>query len=151
MDTLDKLGEIYSEALIDVIATTSSIKLKVGCRDSNNNFDEITGVMYLHGKKNGMLFITAKEPDIRILCANMIGAQPADVTKEEIDDTMCELVNMTAGRAKLQLNDTDYMFSLLQPFVIEGKEVSIVTKTITKVEAGTLTNDEVSVSFKVVY
>ena len=151
MSTLDKLGQIYIDALTEIIATTSGIRLEVGCRESNKDFSEITGVMYLNGKKAGMLFVTADEPDIRILCANITGVPLEEVTREEIDDTMCELVNMTAGNAKLRLSDTDYMFSLLQPFVINGKDVTIVTKSITKVEAGTLTNGKISIRFKVVY
>jgi len=151
MSALKKLGDIYIEALTEVVSTTSGILLDVDSRKSNKNFDEVTGVMYLHGQKTGMLFITAKESDIRILCANMIGAKPSEVSKEEIDDTMCELVNMTAGRAKLQLGDTEYMFSLLQPFVIKGKNVSIVTKSIAKIEAGSLTNGNITVRFIVVY
>ena len=151
MDTLAKLGKVYTNALIEVIATISGIQLEVSCRQPNNDFDEVTGVMYLSGKKTGMLFVTAKESDVRILCANIIGVQIAEVTKEEIDDTMCELVNMTAGSAKLRLSDPDYMFSLLQPFVIRGNDVSIVTKKITRVESGTLTDGKISIRFKVVY
>jgi len=58
---------------------------------------------------------------------------------------------MTAGSAKLRLSDPDYMFSLLQPFVIRGNDVSIVTKKITRVESGTLTDGKISIRFKVVY
>ena len=151
MDVLDKLGLVYSQALIEVVGTVSGIHLQVGSRETDNNFDDITGVMYLNGKKSGMLFVTARESDVRVLCSHMIGVSQKEVTAADIDDTMCELVNMTAGSAKLRLSDTDYMFSLLQPFVIKGKNVSIVTKSITQVEAGTLTGAEVSVRFKVVY
>jgi len=151
MDALAKLGKIYINALAEVIATISGIQLEISCRQPNTDFDEVTGVMYLNGKKTGMLFVTAKESDVRVLCAGIIGVPLAEVTKEEIDDTMCELVNMTAGSAKLRLSDTDYMFSLLQPFVIKGNNVSIVTKKITRVESGTLTDGNISIRFKVVY
>jgi len=151
MSTLDKLGLVYIEALKEVISTVTGFHLQVGSRESNYDFDDITGVMYLNGKKSGMLFVTAKENDIRILCSNFIGIHLKDVTMEDLEDTMCEFVNMTAGNAKLRLSDTDYMFSLLQPFVIKGKDVSIVTKRITQVESGTLTDGEISISFKVVY
>ena len=151
MDMLEKIGDIYIDALKEVVTTVSGIHLEVDSRNSDNRFDEITGVMYLHGNKNGMLFVTAKEPDVRVICSKMIGVPLADVSKDEIDDTMCELINMTAGNAKLRLSETDYMFSLLQPFVIKGRYVSIVTKSITKVEAGTLTDGKISVGFKLVY
>jgi len=151
MDTLDKISEIYIDALSEVITKVTGISFNVSSRQSENSFDEITGAMYLNGKKNGMLFVTAKEPDVRVICSSMIGVPPSDVSKDEIDDTMCELVNMTAGSAKLRLGNTDYMFSLLQPFVIKGRYVSIVTKSITRVESGVLTNGEITVRIKLIY
>jgi len=151
MSKLDELGLVYLEALKEVISTVTGIHLQVGSRESNNDFDDITGIMYLNGKKSGVLFVTAKTPDVRFLCSKFIGITPEEVTSDDISDTMCEFVNMTAGNAKLRLCGSDYMFSLLQPFVIKGNDVSIVTKKVTHVEAGTLTNGEVSISFKVVY
>jgi CheY-specific phosphatase CheX len=129
----------------------TGIHLQAGSRESNKELGDITGVMYLHGKKDGVLFVTANVDDIRILCSSFIGVSPEEVTEDDLDDLMCEVVNMTAGNAKLRFGDTDYMFSLLQPFVIKGKDVSIVTKSITHVEAGTLTDGEISVSYKVIY
>jgi len=151
MRKLDDLGLVYLEAMKEVISTVTGIHLKIGCRESHNDFDDITGVMYLNGKKSGMLFVTAKENDVREFCSKFIGVPIDDVTLDDLDDTMCEFVNMTAGNAKLRLSETDYMFSLLQPFVIKGKDVSIVTKSITHVESGTLTDGNISISFKAVY
>jgi len=151
MDIHDQLGLIYLEALSEVIATVTGLHLEVGSRESSKDFDDITGVMYLNGKKTGMLFVTANEYDARVVCSKMIGVPLDEVTLEDLDDTMCELVNITAGSSKLRFSETDYMFTLLQPFVIKGKDVSIVTKSITHIEAGTLTNGEISVSFKAVY
>ena len=151
MNIQEKLGDIYIEALTEVIATVSGISLNIGSRQTDSSFDDITGVMYLHGKKSGMLFVTAKKPDVKVLCSKMTGVSAADVTDDEIDDTMCELVNMTAGSAKLRLSNSDYMFSLSQPFVIKGNDVSIVTKSVTNVESGTLTGSDISVRLKVIY
>ena len=151
MGMLERLGLVYLEALMEVIATVTGTHLQIGSRESNKDFGDITGVMYLHGNKDGVLFVTANVDDIRVLCSRFIGVLPDEVTAEDMDDIMCEFVNMTAGNAKLRLGETDYMFSLLQPFVIKGKDVSIVTKSITKVESGTLTNGDISVNFKVIY
>jgi len=151
MGILERLSLVYLEALTEVIAMVTGIHLKVDSRETNNDFGDITGIMHLHGKKCGVLFVTANEDDIRVLCSRFIGVSPGDVTADDMDDIMCEVVNMTAGNAKLRLGDSDYMFSLLQPFVIKGKDVSIVTKSITQVESGTLTDGEISVSYKVIY
>jgi len=151
MDIKDKLGEIYSEALSEVLTTVAGLNLNVQCREPDSRFDDVTGVMYLNGNNTGMLFVTAKEPDIRKICGKMIGSSADEISDDEADDAMCELVNMTAGSAKLRLIKTDYMFSLLQPFVIKGNDVSIVTKNITKIDAGVLSDGEISIRFKVVY
>ena len=151
LNKLDKLGQVYLDALTEVVSTVSGISTEAVNRQSDNNFDDVTGVMYLHGKKSGMLFVTANVDDVRIMCSRFTGVPIEDVTLDDMDDTMCEFVNMTAGNAKLRLNDTDYMFSLLQPFVIKGKDVKIVTKTITHIEAGTVTDGNVSISFKAMY
>jgi len=151
MGTLEKLGQVYLEALKEVIATVTGIHLNVGSREPNIDFNEITGVMCLNGKRNGLLFVTANADDVKTMCSHFIGVTPEEVTSDDLDDTMCEIVNMTAGSAKLRLGGSEYMFSLLQPFVIKGKDVSIITKSITAVEAGTLTNGDISVDYKIVY
>ena len=151
MSMLERLGRVYLEALMEVIATVTGIHMEIGSREHNKDFNDVTGVMYLHGNKDGVLFVTANEDDARALCSRFIGVAPGEVQPDDLDDVMCELVNMTAGNAKLRLGDTDYMFTLLQPFVIKGKGVSIATKSITQVESGTLTDGNISVSYKVIY
>jgi len=151
MDTLENLGLIYTESLSEVISTVTGIHLNDVTRNHDKVFDDITGVMYLHGIKSGMLCVTAKEEDVRIFCSRIVGVSPEEIPPDDLDDTMCELVNMTAGSAKLRISDTNYLFSLLQPFVIKGTLLSLVTKNITQVETGTLTDGEVTISFKVIY
>ena len=151
MEMLDMLGLIYSGALAEVVSTISGIHLQVETRETEHDFDEVTGVMYLSGKKSGMLFVSANEPDVRVLCSHIIGVPLDEITRDDIYDSMCELVNMTAGSAKLRLSHTDYMFALSQPFVLKGKDVSIVTKSITHVVSGVLSGGGISVKFKAVY
>jgi len=151
MNALRQLGQVYLEALTEVIATVTGIHLQAGSCESGNSFEDITGIMYLNSKKSGMLIVTANEDDVRVLCSRLTGVPFEEVTEDDLYDTICEIVNMTAGNAKLRINDADYMYSLLQPFVLKGKDVSIITKAITHIEAGTLTDGNISVSFKAVY
>jgi len=148
VDTIDNLGVIFSETLAEVIATVTSIYLHSVPSEEDAGFEEITGVMSLCSKKSGILFISAKEPDIRVLCSRMIGVPETDVTKEDIEDTLCEFVNMTAGNAKIRLSDPDYMFTLSPPFILEGKDMNIVTKSKTHVISIALGNGEISVKLK---
>ena len=151
MDKYEKVGQIFLGALSEVLATVSGFYLDINSQDTDKSFDEVSGVMYMHGKNSGMLYVTANRADVRVICSHIIGVPVKDVTPEDIDDTMCELVNMTAGNAKLRLSETDFMFSLSQPFVIKGKDVSIVTKKVTHIVSGSLTNGELSVRLKAVY
>ena len=151
MQIFDMLSCVYSDALTEVVSTVAGIRLKVVSRESDKEFNDIIGVMILNGDESGILSVSANKPDARILCANIIGISPADVTEDDMDDTMCELVNMTAGNSKLRLSDSSYMFTLSQPFVIKGKDVSIVTKNITNVIASTLSDGEITVKIKAIY
>ena len=146
----NSLGDIFSEALAEIIATVTSIYLENVRSEKDVGFEEITGVMCLCGKKNKMIFISANESDMRVLCSYMIGVPKAGVTKDDIEDALCEFVNMTAGSAKLRLVDTEYTFDLSPPFVIKGKDMSIVTKAKTHIISRTLSHGEISVKLKVI-
>jgi len=150
VDAVHDLGLIFSDALAEVIATVTGVYLQCKPPEEDTGFEEITGVMSLCSKKGGILFVSAKESDIRVLCANMTGVSEAEVTKEDIEDALCEFVNMTAGSTKLRLSDPDHMFTLSSPFIIKGKDITIATKSKTHVISSVLGNGEVSVRLKFV-
>ena len=150
MYTIDDLSVIFSDALAEVIATVTGVDLQCLTSEEDGGFEEITGVMSLCSKKGGILFITTKEQDIRVLCSRMIGVPQEKVTREDIEDAICEFVNMTAGSAKLRLSDRDYMITLSSPFVIKGKDITVATKTKTHVISKHLGNGEISVILKLI-
>jgi len=146
-----ELGYIFTDALIEIISTISGFSLNVISQKKDMVFDELTGVMNLNGKKSGLLFISAKELDIRMICAHMTGVLRTEVSETETEDLLCELVNMTAGSAKLRLSNTDFTFALSQPVVLKGESMSLVAKKRTHVVSRVIGNEEVSVKLKVVY
>ena len=150
MDIDVKLGSVFSDALSEVIATVSSVYLEA-LSSKDDSFKEMIGVMNLNGKKSGMLFVSANESDMRVLCSCMIGVPPAGVTKDDMEDALCEFVNMTAGNAKLRLSDTEYVYQLPSPFIIKGKNITIVAKRKMHMISKALGNGEISVNFKVVF
>ena len=151
MDINHDLGSIFSDALTEVISTISSFSVKLLSQEKDNDFEDITGIMSLNGEKIGTFFVSAKELDMRLLCSYMIGVHRAEVTKDDIEDIVCELVNMTAGSVRLRLAGTDYAFDLSQPYVVKGINMSIVTKKKTRLISRTIGNDEISVKLKVIY
>ncbi|MCL2514275.1 MAG: chemotaxis protein CheX [Oscillospiraceae bacterium] len=145
MDFIDSLGVIFSDALAEIIATATGVYIDCIPPEIDSGFEELTGVMGLCGKKGGILFISAKKPDIRTLCSCMIGAPESEVTEADIEDALCEFVNMTAGNAKLRISNPDYMFNLSSPFIIRSKDISIAAKNRTRVISKLLGNGDISV------
>jgi len=123
------LGAIFSEALAEAVSTVTGVYLDCGPPEDDTCFEELTGVMSLRGSKGGVLFISANEPCIWMLCSGMTGVPENELSIKDIEDALCEFVNMTAGSAKLRLSDPDYMFALSTPFIIRGKDVTIATKS----------------------
>ena len=152
--SFDEFGVIFADALTEVIFKLTGFSFEALPVKSEHDveFDGMIGGMSLRGdKKSGLIFISAGEYDLKILCSYMTGVPKDAVTKDDIGDALCELVNMTAGNAKLRLGDTDYMFSLSSPFIIRGRDMSITTKDRVNVVSRVLGNGQVSVRMKVVY
>jgi len=146
-----KLETIFSDALINVVTTVSGFALEVIPRENSTDIDEIAGVMCLSSKKQGLLIVSAKENDARLLCSYMIGVFPEEVTADDIEDAMCEIANMTAGNAKLRLSDTDFAFTLSSPFALKGQNMALTVKSKTFLLSKKLCNDEISLNLKFVY
>ena len=145
MDVIDNLGAVFTDALAEIIATATGVHIGGVPVETDAGFFELTGAMSLCSKKGGILFISAAKPDIRALCSCMIGVPESEVSEADIEDALCEFVNMTAGNAKLRLSNPDYMFSLSSPFIIKGKNIAIITKNRTRVISRVLGNGDVSV------
>ena len=147
----DILSYIFVDALTEVISKMAGISFDVLSSEFDSGFDDLTGVMSLNGKSHGMLFISADENTMRVLCSCMTGIPGGEITKDEIEDALCELVNMTAGNAKLRTNNAEQMYTLSPPFVINGENMSINTKKRINVISRILGNGEISVKLKVIF
>jgi len=151
MGTDDKFELIFSDVLTEIISTISGFSFEVISGEDDKSFEDMIGVMSLNGKSNIMLFISAKETDMRILCSYMTGIPQDEVTKNDTEDALCELVNMAAGSAKLRLGGSDYVYTLSPPFAVKGENMSIVAKNKARVISKVLGNGEISVKLKLVH
>ena len=151
MPDLTEQGYAFYDALMHVITTTTGICLEASPGESVTCFRDITGAMALNGIKSGLILLSANEPDLRVICSHMTGTPADNVTGEDIEDTLAELVNMTAGGAKLRLSDTEHVFSLSTPFVIRGDNTTLVSERKTIVMSQALSNGEISLVLTVVY
>ena len=151
MNVLEELGFIFADALADVISKVSGISLNNSVSERDDSFDEMIGIMHLSGKNNGMIFVSAKEAAMRTLCSHMLGIRRNEVTKEDIGDTLCEFVNMTAGNAKLRLSNASYSFMLSLPFIISGENMEIHTKKKEHVITRVLSGGKISLMLKFIH
>jgi CheY-specific phosphatase CheX len=148
---VDELGNIFTEELINVVAITSTFKLDVLSENHDNGFGELTSIMNLNSKKSGLVAVSAEEADIRAICSYMTGLGSDEVTRDDMEDTLCELANMTAGSAKLRITDPEYAFTISTPYVISGKNITLSTKKRINVISKIIGNGEISLKLKVVY
>jgi len=147
----DQLGDIFTEALVEIISQISGFTLDVLPLEKEVGFDEMVGFMSLNSKKSGILSISAKQDTMRILCSSIIGTPKDEVTQEDIEDTLCEFVNMTAGSVKLRLHDEAYAFTLMTPFIISGKDLVIHTKKRANIISAALGNGEMTIKLNIIY
>ena len=150
MSISNDLGPIFADSLAEVVSTVSGITLRVLPSEHDTGFDEMVGIMCLNGKDNGTVFISAAEASMRALCSAMIGIPKAEVTRDDMYDTLCELVNMTAGNAKLRLTSADCTFTLSVPFLISGENMAISTKKRESIISNVLTDGKISLGLKIV-
>lgn len=64
----------------------------------------VTGVVQITGDWGGAVTVQVSERLARTATALMFGSEPADVTEDEITDTVGELANMTGGNVKSLLS-----------------------------------------------
>jgi len=147
----DMIGSIFTDALKEVITTTTGFLFEISSQEYDSGFEEMTGLISLNGNNPGLVFISADEKSIRRICSYMTGLHDNDIAVKDVEDALCELVNMTAGSAKLRFNTADDAYFLSPPFVLRGNNMSMITKKRVNVISMALGNGEISIKLKVVF
>lgn len=145
------LDSLYADTLAEVIAKTTGIELEVLPMAADGHFGDLIGIMRLEGKNSSTLFVSADEAVMRTLCSYMTGVSKKEVTEAEMEDALCEFVNMTAGNLKVRLGNSEYNFSLSMPFIIRGEKMTLATKNREQIIAVNLGNGELTVRITVIY
>ena len=145
----DLVSKVFSDVLSDVVSKTTGISITT--TDEDAGLDELIGLMSLNGYNHGMVIISAGHATVKKLCNSMTGISIDEVTDNDIYDTLCELVNMTAGNAKLRFNSSEDIYSLSPPFIISGEDMSIITKNRVDFITRTLSGDGISLTLRVVF
>jgi len=149
--SIDQIGAIFTDVLMEVISTTSGFSFNLSSTEYDSDFDQMIGIVNLNGRNQGNVFISAGEHTMRVISSFMTGISQDELTMDDMEDALCEIVNMTAGNAKLRFNDAEQLFTLSPPFLIRGKDMSITTKKRVSIISRVLKNEELSVKLKVVF
>jgi len=153
MSTLsaDDFAAIFAQSLEIVVHKISGFNVHEIQNTHQERSDNMIAMLLLPGQHHKMLFISACEHTMRTLCAYMIGSAPEDFTRDELEDALCEIANMTAGNAKLMLmNDYDNMFSITSPITIRGEALSVNTKKRVPILTRTVGCDGISIHIRII-
>jgi len=149
--SLEQVGRIFTDAMIDVLATSTGLDFTVSSEDADIKLDDMVSFLSLYGENNGMLFISASEKVSLTLCAQMTGTKASEIVKSDVDDALCEIANMTAGNAKLRFNNAGTVYTLSPLFLVRGNSMSITSKKRVTLISRQLVCDKLSIKLKVVF
>ena len=111
----------FVRSTVDVFSTMLNCELKRGELSLNANFQpehEISGVIGLSGLASGTVIVSLDRSVALSAVGAMLGEAPAEID-DDVIDTVGELTNMIAGKAKAALEQFDMKLAL--PTVITGK------------------------------
>lgn len=132
MSTLYSINEkqeietIFFECTSNIINKMSGFEL-TKINKTNTQIDIICG-MVLSGLKNCLLLIKTDTRSAKQIVSYMTGIDDEELSNADIVDGIKELVNMTAGNAKVNLSPS-YMFELTSPFGFQGYNINTYIDT----------------------
>jgi len=149
--SLDQIGRIFTDAMIEVLATSTGLDFSVSSEDADINLNDMVSFLSLYGENNGMLFISASEKVSLTLCAQMTGTKASEIIKSDVDDALCELANMVAGNAKLRFNNAGTVYTLSPLFLVRGSNMTINSKKRVNLISRLLVCDKMTIKLKIVF
>jgi len=109
--------------------------LSMGLQEENaaaalfHDTSRVVGSVSLAGNVSGTVNIHVGDPFAKLITANMLGMDVAEVeSEEEIHDVIGELSNMIGGDLKSRLCDAGFACSLSIPSITSGKDFNIESK-----------------------
>lgn len=130
-DSVNVLEKALSEAIVKVIGTTSGFELNNSLLITGNNplqESQLVGIMFLTGNTNALLAVTMSNKTASTLVSYISGIETTELSDEDIQDGVSELINMIAGSAKSLLKDTKFYFHLTSPITVVGENRLMIHK-----------------------
>lgn len=113
----------FIESTQKVFSTMASMNVtcnRVYFKNDYNILGDVSGVIGLSGKAEGMVVITFYWDLAQEIISRIMGVERHTISPELIHDGVGELINMISGAAKKYLTETPYYFQLSIPTVFVG-------------------------------
>jgi chemotaxis protein CheX len=151
---LNLVGKCFSNALMDVVSTTSGFELSEEIND-REELQEVTsgieGIMVLVGERSSIVSLSMSIDAAILLVSYMTGISSLDLKDDDLHDGVTELVNMIAGRAKILLAETPCHFMLTSPFAIVGQNRLFIHKKQVARIIKKFGSSEIDIMLKIIY
>lgn len=121
----DKALEPFKLALTEIFSTMAYLDVSIDnvyYAPGIFHLGELSGIMNLSGHEEGHIIISMKETLAQKVISNIMAIPSNELTQQDVEDGLEELINMTAGGAKARLGDEDDHFELSSPRIISEKD-----------------------------
>ncbi|MBF0103417.1 MAG: chemotaxis protein CheX [Desulfobacterales bacterium] len=118
----------FINATLKVIETMAFIKAAPGTpyvKKDDVAKGDISGVIGITGKTNGIISVTFDESCILEIVSSMFNEKLTTIDRD-IADAVGELTNMISGQARLALSEMGHSFKAAIPSVIRGKNHTLM-------------------------
>lgn len=127
-DSLGDLSRQYAQSVAEVVETTADISLALQDGASPCEDAAYVAIACLQGEESGILALRSNADTLRILTAYMTGLSEDEVTEDDLQDCLHEIINMTIGIVKTKSSAQDAKHQIAAPFVLTGEGVRFLYK-----------------------
>ncbi len=120
-ETKASIKKVFEEATAEVVSTVTGLAL-IKAPKTTEELYNFAGFLPLYGDINILFLIKTDENSLRIITADMTGAEYDSVDERDMRDCIGELANMICGLSKARSALGGITFSLSTPFSIKGVE-----------------------------
>ncbi len=106
--------------VIETMTKEKTSRTSMFLKTNYSMFGDASGVMGITGETEGVVVVTFHRDLAFHLVAKMVGCGEDDLSVEDVNDGIGEIINMIAGSAKKTLSGTDFAFDISLPTVIMG-------------------------------
>lgn len=117
---------LSTEEILNMMAVIAVSLDEVYLTTTPLHFGDISGVMALAGERKGVIMISFFESYAKKIISSIMAVPEDEITEEDENDGVGELINMIAGGAKARLGESESSFYLSAPSVVTGYQHRVI-------------------------